>query len=225
MVHYAQRKRKQNMIGAIGFIAAAILFGVYASSAYRQGELKGIRVLSYSLAYICLSMACFTWALTALLGNDFLKPGVLLGDIFVLIGTVLLIDSVLNSKWRWPVVSLVSVLLGAGFVYRAVQHPVEATISNGILLFQTPKSVAIGLSILFVSAWLLVTMRFVSRSIEASGIVYAKNAALFSAAVACLGVLAFMGAKDVTATVVSFLVMLCGYASLIAIDFYTSRSA
>ena len=149
------------MLATIGFITAGLCFWAFAytfdSLVAHKAKLK---LSQFSYAYYSLGLALFTWGMAAAVNKpDFLKHAVLVGDGYLLLGTVFMLDIWFGKKNRRPWLGL-AVLLAAALLYvRAVHFPPAPYMHNGILIFNTQRVVAAVLGLIFAGIWLPVSLR------------------------------------------------------------------
>lgn len=211
------------MLGAIGFTSAALLFFWYGLSARNTNKLPSIRNQSYAGAYIFLALACVTWAITLIFGDNALDKGVLVGDLFVIIGTVLMIDSISKANYR-AISTLGSLLLGImAFIARIKYFSPNAYINDGILVFNSAKTVTVIFTAMFVLIWFPITMRFVREVLTASKLDYLVKAGVFSCVLAVFGVTGFVSSKKKSEVIAYFVILCSAYASLIGIAYLSRR--
>lgn len=213
------------MLGAIGFSFAALLFAGYALSARSNAHVDGFRISSYVAAYLLLALACASWAFAALIGGHALVAGVLLGDAFVMIGTVCMIDAVSGTKFRLLALMGSSLVAAVAFTARVqyfAPHPYQ---KDSVLVFNSGRTVAIVFLVFFTVVWFPVTMRFVSRVLQGSGLIYLGKAGILACVLAVLGVYGFLSAKTTTEIIIYFVVLCCAFATLIGIDTMSRKVA
>jgi hypothetical protein len=212
------------MIASLGFISAALLFSIFAYSVGAVSNTGKIKAGSLMGSYNLLTLACVSWAVGAYLGSDqALKTAVIVGSALLAGATVLLVRSVIPPKWS--IVAIVATGI-AGALYVAIRifaiKP-EPYMQEGILIFNTQKSVGYALIAAFVLIWLPAMMRYVRNITESNGIGFLTSTGIFASVVATLGVVCFLSAAELSKVIVSFVVLCCAYIPLIFINFLAAR--
>lgn len=145
----------------IGFGVTGLIFLFYATSLYKlTSKTLPVVLKSYCYAYFSLALGFILWAIAAVI-PEFLNPSIVVGDILILIGSVLLLNVLFekNSSLKFTsliVLSLISIL----FIYlRLTILPPQAVIDNGILIFNTQPLLSKILSLIFLVVWLPTNIR------------------------------------------------------------------
>jgi hypothetical protein len=213
-----------NMLGAWGFLLAALCFGIFALTFQTMVVDKTkLKLSSFSYAYYFMAVALAVWSVAAANGDShFLKTAVLIGDGLLLAGSVFMLYVLIGDKNRtfvWLSVVLAAVLL---FV-RAKYYSPAPFMSGGILEFNSQTPVALALGAIFAAVWLpanISTAKQVAHAIRhdeiSSYYIYIYTAATISA-------LLFLAAKRVLAVVLSFAAIGVCFLMLIASNMLVSK--
>src|SRR5579863_986102 len=110
------------MLATLGFTITGLCFAIFAytfsSLVIKKAHLK---LNQFSYAYYSLALAFITWGVaTAIGGNDLLKNSVIVGDGFLLVGTLFMLDVWLgkkNRRWLWLAAAVALGLLYARAMY------------------------------------------------------------------------------------------------------------
>jgi hypothetical protein len=148
------------MLAEFGFLATGVCFAAFAVTFWTLVLKKTkLDLHQFSYAYFSLALALLTWGVAVSIGGDtLLKNSVLVGDLFLMCGTLFMFDLLLPSRyqlWLVPVAILAIWLLHV----RAVSYPPHPVMHNGILLFNTQRPVAAALAAIFILIWLPANLR------------------------------------------------------------------
>jgi len=211
------------MLATLGFIITGLCFGIFAYTfnSLVVHKLK-LKVSTFSLAYYALALALVTWGICAAIGgNELLKRSVIVGDAFLLIGTLCMLNVWLDKRrktWLW-LAALVSILL----LYARVAYfsPTPA-LRGGILIFNTQTTVAVVVGLLFTIIWLPINLRVAKQVTQKIGQKDMNTIYSSMYVTATAAVLIFLAARRIVTVVLSFVaigicfVMLIGSNILLA---------
>ena len=204
------------MLAEVGFLVAAACFGIFAYTfdIYVIRPTK-IHRHDFSYAYYCLALALLTWGIAVAAGGaDVLKTAVLIGDLFIFLGTVFMLH-VLSSgskKLLWLAGAIFLLLL-----YIRANHYVPAPyIKNGILVFNSQRPVTIALGLIFAFIWLpanLKVAKAVSYKLKGTNLSNLFTAIYFFSALAAI---VFVASKNTKTLAVAFTILCLCFIMLIA---------
>lgn len=138
-------------LAGIGFGIGSLLFAGYAYSLHTY-SVSGRISPHHSFAYYLLALASLFWSLAAISGNhSFINLSILISNGLILLGSVLLLQALVNKKFILPVAGVLSLIL---LIVRIVYFFPAAFLSEGILIFNTQLLVSIIYSVLFIGIWL-----------------------------------------------------------------------
>ncbi len=138
-------------LATIGFVFGGILFFLYSHSLQRYAS-SHISFCYYRWAYRLLATTFILWGIAALCGNQhFLNISILIGNAFILIGSVLLLTVLTPRKSVMIFGTLVAVTL---FIVRWLHFPPAPYMQEGILVFNTQVYVSAVYVVLFLIIWL-----------------------------------------------------------------------
>ncbi len=141
----------------IGFLVVGILFLVFAIT-FQFSIGRNIPALeNFAYAYGAVSMALLLWGITLLtLNMHIMSESIVIGDIFLLSGTVFLLDILVQQRKkgdRWGII--IGELLTVGFlILRVFFYYPHPQLQSGILFFNTQAPISIFLGCLIVLVWL-----------------------------------------------------------------------
>ncbi len=204
------------MLAALGFTITGLFFGIFA---YTFNNLvidkTNLKLSQFSYAYYSLALALLTWGLAAAIGNsELLKWSVIVGDGFLLLGTLCMVGMWLGKKnrvWLWLAAFLSIALLFA----RAIQYPPTPYMRSGILIFNTQTIVAATIAAIFVVIWLPVNLRVakqITHKVGQDDITIIYSGIYVAATVAAL---IFLAARRTLTVVLSFVAIGICFAMLI----------
>ena len=211
------------MLATLGFLATGLCFALFAFTFNSKVIAKTkLPLRQFSYAYYCLALALITWGIAAWIGgNDLLANSVIIGNAFLILGTLFMISVLLKPKEQgWL---LTAGLIGAFLLYlRAENYPPAPYMQDGILIFNTETAVALVLASIFLFIWLPVNLRVakqVAHSIKQDGI-----ASLYSYIyiAATLSALIFIASRRVLTIVLSFIALGICFLLLLASNFLVS---
>jgi membrane-associated HD superfamily phosphohydrolase len=196
------------MLATFGFIVTGLCFAVFA---YTFDTLVidkfKLRLRSFSRAYYCLAVALFTWGVAASTNEtEVLKQSVIIGDAFILLGTLSMFNLLLGKKNR-QLLWLAALAAVALLYVRITQYPPDPYMHNGILVFNPQTQVALAIGLLFFLVWLPVSLkvaRIVTHIIKQDGI-YRTYAAIY--VVSAISALLFLVSRRLITIIISFAVV------------------
>lgn len=204
------------MLAVLGFILTGICFGVFAytfeNSVVRKTKLK---LTSFSYAYYSLALAMITWGIAAAIGGaEVLAASVTIGNAFLLLGTIYMLDIWLGPKnraWLW-----LAVIIAAGLLYaRTAQYPPTPFMRDGVLIFDTHIVAAAGLAAIFALIWLPVNLKVakqVTHKIGQDSIASIYSSIYIAATVSAL---IFIAARRTITVILSFAAIGVCFAMLV----------
>lgn len=204
------------MLAVWGFILTGICFAIFA---YTFNSLvvnkTNLKLNSFSYAYYCLALALLTWGVaSAIGGEELLRNSVIIGNGFLLLGTLFMVDLLLSSKnryWLWFAELAVIGLL----IIRAAYFSPAPYMKDGILIFNTQTIVAIVLAGIFALVWLPVNLRvakLITHKVGQDSITSMYSAIYVAATIASL---IFLAARRTITVVLSFTAIGICFAMLI----------
>lgn len=204
------------MLATLGFTATGICFGIFAFTFSRLViNRTDLKLNQFSYAYYSLALALLTWGVAAAIGgDDLLRRSVLVGNGFLLLGTLFMLDVWLGKKnrlWIWPA-ALVSIAL---LYVRASQYSPTPFMRDGILIFNTQTIVAIVLAGVFALVWLPVNIKvakLVTHKVGQESVTSMYSAVYVAATIAAL---IFLAARRTITIVLSFAAIGICFAMLI----------
>lgn len=194
------------MLATLGFTITGICFGIFAytfnSLVIRKTDLK---LSQFSYAYYSLGLALLNWGIaSAIGGDDLLSRSVIVGNGFLLLGTLFMLDVWLGKKnrvWLW-----ISAVIAVVLLYiRASHYSPTPYMRGGILIFNTQTMVALTLAAIFAVIWLPVNLRvakLVTHKIGQDSITSMYSAVYVAATIAAL---IFLAARRTFTVVLSFI--------------------
>ncbi len=204
------------MLATLGFITTGICFGIFAytfnSLVVRKAKLK---LSQFSYAYYSLGLGLLTWGIAAAIGgSDTLRLSVIIGNGFLLLGTLFMLDVWIPKKhrvWLW-VASLVAIAL---LYVRAVYYSPTPYMRDGILIFNTQTIVAIAIGLIFALIWLPVNLRvakMITHKIKQDNINTIYSGIYAAVTVAAL---IFLAARRTIVVILSFSAIIICFVMLI----------
>ncbi len=193
------------MLATLGFTITGLCFIIFAytfnSLVIRKTNLK---LSQFSYAYYSLALAFITWGVAAAIGgNDLLRRSIIVGNGFLLLSTLFMLDVWLGKKnrlWLW-----LAALVAIGLLYvRAVHYSPTPYMRGGILIFNTQTIVAIVLGLIFALIWLPVNLRvakLITHKIGQENITSTYSAIYVAVTIAAL---IFLAARRTITVVLSF---------------------
>jgi hypothetical protein len=210
------------MLASLGFISAAVLFGIF-SWTFKSIVIKktGLKLDQFAYAFGFVGAAFLVWGLACAFGSvTAIQKSVIVGDELLLAATVLLIDLAFRSN-RYRSAIVVGSSIGAlGLIWlRTMHYFPQASLSGGILYFNTQRPVELLLSALIVLVWLPICLVVAGQ--VASRVTIDKISTLFATAyVAVLFIaLIFIEAKRRSVIIATFLGLLICFALLLSTNF------
>ncbi len=214
------------MLATLGFTVTGLCFGIFAYTFNRLVAHKiNLKLSQFSYAYYALALAILTWAVAAAIGGDeLLKRSVIVGDGFLLIGTLCMLDVWLGKQRRaW--LGLAGLAAASLLYVRAVYYSPTPYLRGGILIFNTQTVVAIALGLLFALIWLPVNLRvakLVTTKLRHKDINNVYSAIYITATAA---VLIFLAARRTVTVILSFAAIGVCFVMLIGSNILLSKIA
>lgn len=214
------------MLATLGFTITGLCFGVFAytfkSLVISKTDLK---LNQFSYAYYSLGLALLSWGIAAGIGgDDVLKNSVIVGNGFLLLGSLFMLDIWLGKKNR--ILLGLAALVAAGLLYvRASQFAPVPYMQDGILIFNTQTAVAAAIAVMFVVIWLPVNLRVakaVTQAIKQNDITSVYSSIYIAATVAAL---VFLAAKRTVTVVLSFVAIGVCFLMLIRSNMLVAKIA
>lgn len=208
------------MLAEIGFIITGLCF---AGFAYTFGskviDKTNLDLHQFVYAYYCLALALLTWGFAAAIGDtDTLRRSVIIGDAFLLAGTLFMLDLLLGKKKRYLV--WLAALLSVVMVWSRIdQLPPSPYMKDGILIFNSQTAVQITLGLIFLLIWLPVNMRVakqVTHKIKQDSLATMYSYIYIGATISAL---IFIAARRTATVVVSFIALGICFFMLFASNF------
>jgi hypothetical protein len=212
------------MLATLGFVITGLCFGIFAYTFNTLVIAKtNLKFVQFAYAYYCLGLALLTWGVAAAIGgDDLLRRSVIVGNSFLLLGTLFMLSVWLGQKnrsWVWLAAVIAIVLL----YVRASHYPPTPYMKDGILIFNTQTPVAIVLGLIFTTIWLPVNLgvaRTLVRKIGQEGM-----ASIYSAIylMATLSALLFLAARRVATVILSFAALTICFVMLVASNIFVKK--
>jgi hypothetical protein len=214
------------MLGTVGFSAAALIFAAYAATSSGLGKKAGrFDIQSYVWAYGMAVLAFVSWGVATLLDEGLLLPAVLVGDIFIMASSVLLLRIQLPDKNRNLYLFVAIVLFGAALAYRALSEP-GPVMRDSVLAFNTPPLFAALLAVVLLAVWVRSNLRFYSQVVQrAMPLPVLRTSYVTSNVMAFIGICGFLFARKWETTVLSFSMVVLAFATLTALNHVAKQSA
>jgi len=150
------------MLATIGFGITAILFFVFAATLRAWAKSDHIKVFGlYAQAYVLVAGAFILWSICSAIGNkDYLALSVVIGDIILLIATLLIATILFTGTtqqrlWLWGlgVAGVVAIAIRTIYFYP------QPYMTHGVLFFNSQRAVSFTLSAAFLLIWLPVNLQ------------------------------------------------------------------
>lgn len=213
------------MLGAIGFLIAALVIAGYAVSSSLVYTLAPPRQrYSFALAYTLLAIAMLFWMVAVASGGGSSLPGFILASDVVLIGATL---AMINVKYdllaQWWLLALL--IAGAALLtaLRAYIYPPTAFVSDGLLYFNLPPVVLAVFLTTFTLIWLPASAQVVRQVMSLDGLRWLQNltAHVFTAIIIVTGL--FLSARRPVMVILLFIVLVSMFAGLLAFNLWLQR--
>jgi hypothetical protein len=198
------------MLATLGFTLTGICFGIFAYTFKTLVANKlNLKLSQFSYAYYCLGLALLTWGITSAIGgDDLLRRAVIVGNGFLLLGTLFMLDIWLGNnrrKWLW-----IAALISIALLYIRASH-----MRDGILIFNTQTIVAVVLAGFFALVWLPVNLKVakqITHKVGQDSITSMYAAVYITATIAAL---IFLAARRTITVILSFAAIGICFAMLI----------
>lgn len=204
------------MLATLGFAVTGICFAAFAFS-FNKLVVQGakLKLSQFAYGYYALALAFFVWGFAADFGSqDVLKNAVIIGDAYLLLGSLFMLDIWLGKKRRtW--LALAAAVAAALLYVRVTQYPPSPYLRGGILIFNTQPAVATAIGLLIAFIWLPVNIKvskLVTRKIGQKDIAFFYTS-VYTAATA--SALIFIVARRTITVVLSFIAVGICFAVLI----------
>lgn len=215
------------MWGLIGFSFATAVFLLFGHTAYRVKIKKtdNFIIKHYVVGIVLAASACALWAATSLIGSaSFTSVSIIVGDILLVLATLYLLNAWIDDDNRLPAiigVGMAGILLVLARIF--IFKP-DAYILDGVLVFNTPRVLAIVLIAMLFSIWFYANYRF--YSIVAPRVKSVSNYAqstFFLNVMALVGISGFLVARKPFTIVASFVLFVVAYAVLSLFNYIASK--
>lgn len=155
------------MLGTIGFITAAVTYLIYGYSSYNLAKKNpGFDREIYFTSYIFTAIACTVWALSINRVFFDLEVGVLIGDLFLLLASVLLLTTFIKQSLELPVLVLGSIASITLVLFRALSSDISPVVRDSVLVFNTPRVFGVLLAAVMLFVWVKANMNFYSKVVH-----------------------------------------------------------
>src|SRR5581483_4986502 len=212
------------MLATFGFTIAGIFFLLFGLT-FREQVIKRTKLglSGFVHAYYSLAVALWVWAVASANGSDeWLKRSVIIGDLFLLVGTLFMLSLWLSKKtkhWLW-LATMVALLL----VYIRVKYYYPAPfLRDSLLIFNTQQPVAVVLGLIFTLVWLptnIKVARLVTDKIKQPTL---RSTYSMIYALATASALIFIAAKKTSTVALSFASITVCFAMLIASNWLVAK--
>lgn len=193
----------------IGFFVTGAAFTAYAYTFYNLAE-KSLPVYlkNYSFAYFSLALSFFIWSI-AVLVPSFLENSVIIGNALILLGSLFLLNILLNKNKKVLFISIIIWLIFSFLFiwFRIIYFFPTPYLDNGVLVFNTQTIITIILNLIFALVWLpanIIAAKKVTADIKIEGITYAYT---FIYIVSTLAAILFLTFKTVPMIIFSFITL------------------
>lgn len=197
-------------LASLGFLIIGVLFGCYAVSFYSLARKRfpDFPTGSYACAYFSLAVAFILWAVAALY-NPFPQTSIIVGDAFILFGSLFLLNVMTSNNPKIKVPVLIVGVIGALLILwlRTQYFPPVAFVESGVLVFNTQLPIAVLLDALFILIWLpanILVARRIAQAIRIEGVALAYS---FVYAISSISAILLIAFKTVPLVVASFVVL------------------
>jgi len=212
------------MLATLGFTITGVCFGIFAYTfSHLVISKTDLKLNQFSYAYYSLGLALLTWGIAATIGgDDLLRRSVLVGNGFLFVGTLFMLDIWLGKKNRnWL---YLAALVAVALLYvRATYYSPTPYMRGGILIFNTQTVVAAILAGIFAFIWLPVNLKVAKLVTSAIGqeVIAQMYSAIYVTATAA--VLVFLAARRTVTVVLSFIAIGICFLMLIRSNILVSK--
>lgn len=211
------------MLGVIGFLALALVIGIYVYTCYANYNLVPLREKRlFVSAYILLGLASLVWAATFFVNAEVVAPLVFASDVMLIVGTGCMLGVVFDIAR--PRVFAPLVVTGASILtIRAFVMPPSAYVADGLLFFNLSQVEALAFGLVFLSAWLPATIKIIHLALQSPRLLPFRNVVsyLFISVILMTGF--FLTARRPIMIVISFASIIILFALLAGVNVALKR--
>lgn len=209
------------MLGIIGFLSAAIAFSLYGYSSFKLSKKsKNFDHTNYFWAYQLTALACIVWAFSIQGSILNLASGVLIGDMLLLLASVLLLTTLFKPSQELAIMAIGSLTSLVVIYLRINSSELDPIIRDGILVFNTPRLFGAILAIVLVLIWLKANMNFYERAISPKISQLLRPQYYTSNLLGLIGVVGFLIARKNLTIVLSFSLIVLVFLFLLLLNNY-----
>lgn len=214
------------MLGLFGFSVAAITFVVYGLVAMKfKNKSSKYDINSYGYGFFFVAIACAVWALTTQSSNDSLNSLVLVGDAFLLLGSIVVFRKMLSKSTNLTYDVILVIAAVAALTYRAYYSSQSPIMHDGILVFYTPRLFGALLVVVMFAVWFRANMNFHDTVIAKMLNSDVLRAPYFSFnLIGFIGISGFLFARKSITIIFSFSMLVLAYLSLAALNYIALRN-
>jgi hypothetical protein len=150
------------MLATLGFGVTAVLFVAFAAAIISLAKSdRKTTFLPYGQAYGIVAAAFILWSVcSAIASKSLLALSVVIGDILLLVATMLIVSILLKgvarrNLWFWAL----GVAGVAALVVRTIYFYPKPYMTHGVLFFNSQRAVSFTLSAVFLLIWLPVNLQ------------------------------------------------------------------
>lgn len=212
-------------LALVGFLVVGILFAIYAYTFYTLAEKKLPAFLrSYAYAYFALALAFFIWAF-ATVQTSLLGTSVIIGDVLMLVGSICLLSVLLHSNRRLKIAgNIIGSILTVVILYiRFAYFPPMATMTGGLIFFNTQLPIALVFVGAFVLVWLptnIMVARRVTLFLGVGGMSFVYS---FIYVVSTISAVLFVGSTTPTMIIGTFVLLGLCFVMLIYSNYILNK--
>lgn len=209
------------MIGIVGFFVAALTFLIYGYTSYELAERKKtFDRASYLFAYLLIAFACVVWGMSINLSMSTLSNGVLFGDYLLLAATIALLLTLVKKEQK--LLALAGGLLISGLLIwtRSATLDTNPVVSDGILVFNTPRVFGGLLALVVLVIWVRANMHYFTEAVDKKLQPIVRPAYFSMNVLGFISVTAFLFARKSLTIIVAFAMLVGSFIMLAVLNYY-----
>jgi hypothetical protein len=211
------------MLATIGFSITGILFILFSMTIQSLGG-KSRRVFNrYAQAYNMLAAAFILWGIASAIGKrEILAFSVVVGDILLLMGTILILGILLDHNTHKKQWLYAAAFIGIGLlVVRTIFFYPKPFMTDQILFFNSQRFVSFVITATLLLIWLPVNVRISNLVTQKAQFFTSTYTLLYAAATISAAI--FLLAKAPLTVVLSFTALSISFLVLVITNFYIKQ--
>ncbi len=209
-----------------GFTIAGVLFVIYALSFY-WWRLKNdtLKRNCFAAAYFMTGLMFATWGMAVQFFQDRLPSAILLGNVFLVAASVLMLNVFAGSKKQRLIVNVSGIIFGLVFIWVRWRYFLpEPKLVDGVLLLNTQPLISFFWMAIFAFVWLPADFEMAKLAAETVKLASMKSAFRVTYGVSVFSAIVFMSASTPKMAILSFAFLCFCFVMLLLSNVYLKKA-